>query len=148
MRVLNNTTGVNFRNFQISPNETRFGESRAAKEKRLQDEYIKSPREAEPPQETGNSEMDADAKALIIAMRIMRGDNVPKKDEDFLFEHNPELYMKAIKIRAMTENQNPKDYDSLFEDEEDNVLDVGGNFAQNFDIPTPPVDNSPTVSAD
>ena len=50
--------------------------------------------------------------ALRIAARIMRGDNVPQVDKDFLLEQNPGMYMLAMAARNMN-NDDPKDYDAL-----------------------------------
>ncbi|MFP3152898.1 hypothetical protein LQZ18_00405 [Lachnospiraceae bacterium ZAX-1] len=57
------------------------------------------------------------AKALEIARRLMHGDRVPAKDEKLLMEYSGELYMKAKMIGSVAKNDDPKDYDSLVEDE-------------------------------
>lgn len=54
-------------------------------------------------------------KILLIASRIMAGDNVPPEDKEFLMEHAPQLYRIAILSRV--ENDNPTDYDSILEEE-------------------------------
>jgi hypothetical protein len=56
-------------------------------------------------------------KCMIIAMRIMNGDIVPKEDYEFLAEHDPELYSKAIMLRRVKDD--PDEYDRLSEDEEE-----------------------------
>ena len=56
-------------------------------------------------------------QCLQIAMRIMRGDNVPIEDERFLADHDIELFTKAITLRVPKED--PEEYDRLSEDEED-----------------------------
>lgn len=61
-------------------------------------------------------------KALIIAQRIMSGDKVPRKDEIFLSENQPELYLRAILMKAT--KSDPKKHKSLIEDEEDIFSDV------------------------
>lgn len=59
------------------------------------------------------------SKCLLIAMRITRGDIVPQKDMKFLSEHEPDLFKQAIMLRQPKEN--PKEWDSLLEDEEENT---------------------------
>lgn len=64
-------------------------------------------------------------KCLRIAARIAAGDNVPQQDMQYLQEHNPELYMKAMLLRMPKED--PEDYESVLEDEEDNESDGAGS---------------------
>jgi len=59
-------------------------------------------------------------KCLIIAMRIMSGDNVPDEDHRFLADRDPELYHQAVSLRI--EKEDPEDYDRLSEDEEDSAI--------------------------
>ena len=59
------------------------------------------------------------SKCLLIAMRITRGDIVPQKDMKFLSEHEPDLFKQAIMLRQPKEN--PKEWDSILEDEEENT---------------------------
>ncbi|MDR2581167.1 MAG: hypothetical protein LBC85_09275 [Fibromonadaceae bacterium] len=73
---------------------------------------------AENAQKADKDSMDADAKALIIAMRIIKGDKVPPKDEKFLAEHNPKLYFKAKMLGELAKNKNSKEHDSILEDED------------------------------
>lgn len=61
-------------------------------------------------------------KCLQIAMRIINGDKVPTKDMQFLMENEPELYAKALLLRR--QNDKPKKYKSLLEDEKDDVAAV------------------------
>ena len=56
-------------------------------------------------------------RCLKIAASIDAGDNVPQKDMQFLQEHEPELFMKAMLLRRPKED--PEDCDSVLEDEED-----------------------------
>ena len=55
-------------------------------------------------------------KCLEISSRIIKGDNVPPKDIQFLAENEPKLFSDSILLRQ--EKSNPKDYDSLLEDED------------------------------
>ena len=54
--------------------------------------------------------------AMEIAGRIMRGDNVPQTDKNFLLEHSPGLYKLAMTARNFN-NENPKDHEALAKDE-------------------------------
>ena len=60
------------------------------------------------------------AKCMRIAMRIVQGDNVPPKDDEYLAEHDPELHMRAWMMRVP--KADPKNHDSEFEDEENDLL--------------------------
>lgn len=66
-------------------------------------------------------------KCLKIAASIAAGDNVPQQDMQFLQEHNPELFMKAMLLRRPKED--PEDCDSVLEDEEDSE-DSGAGSAK------------------
>ena len=61
-------------------------------------------------------EMEKQRKAMIIAMRIAAGDNVPVQDKEFLLEQAPGMYMKAHLMRMHRDN--PRDYDSILTDED------------------------------
>lgn len=78
-------------------------------------------------------------KSLVIAQRIMSGDRVPLKDEKFLAENQPELYLRAMLMK--TTKVDPKKYKSLIEDEEDAVSDVSSSG----EIETPSEESSPNV---
>ena len=54
--------------------------------------------------------------AMEIAARIMRGDNVPQSDKDFLLYHNPGMFKLAMTARNH-HNEDPKDYEALAERE-------------------------------
>ena len=54
---------------------------------------------------------------LKIARRIINGDNVPKRDEEFLAYHDRGLYNTAIQLRNLG-NDDPTDYDSLTRNED------------------------------
>ncbi|MCL2620303.1 MAG: hypothetical protein FWD97_05140 [Defluviitaleaceae bacterium] len=57
--------------------------------------------------------------AMKIATRIKRGDNVPQRDKDFLLEQSPGMFKLAMSARQR--NEDPKDYDSIApEREQDN----------------------------
>jgi len=54
--------------------------------------------------------------AFEIAARIMRGDNVPQKDKDFLMKHSPGLFKLAMTARP-TDNDDAKDHKEALSDE-------------------------------
>lgn len=58
-------------------------------------------------------------RALEIARRMMHGDHVPASDEKFLMDYNRDIYMGAKNMQALAKNDDPKDYDSILEDEEE-----------------------------
>jgi len=59
---------------------------------------------------------------LEIFRRMMRGDNVPQSDQDFLAMESPGLFMMVM--AAQQENENPRDYEQLVNNgnEENNTL--------------------------
>lgn len=59
-------------------------------------------------------------KCLIISMRIMSGDEVPREDYRYLAKNDPELYGKALTMRIAREN--PKKHKRVSEDESNNDL--------------------------
>ena len=58
-------------------------------------------------------------KIMEVARRLMDGDIVPPTDEKKLMEYSMELYQSAKNIGAMVQRKEKKEYDSLWEDEED-----------------------------
>ncbi|MBQ8625824.1 MAG: hypothetical protein IJ419_06670 [Agathobacter sp.] len=62
---------------------------------------------------------DDTAKIMTIFRRIANGDIVPPRDEKKLMEHSMEMYQAAKNIASMKENEEPKKYKSVDEDEED-----------------------------
>lgn len=65
-------------------------------------------------EEKDNSSNDL-LKCIQIAMRIMSGHRVPVKDEKFLAETEPEMYLRAVMLRR--ENEDSKDYKSVLEED-------------------------------
>lgn len=59
------------------------------------------------------------AKCLEIARRISRGDKVPARDEQKLMEFNMEIYQMAKNMATMNMNKKHKEWESLWEDEEE-----------------------------
>ena len=73
-------------------------------------------------------------KCIQIAMRIMNGDYIPRKDEMFLAEKQPEMYATAILMRR--KNEDAKDYDSILEDEEEGSTEDGSISTDSGSMPT------------
>lgn len=59
------------------------------------------------------------ARALEIARRISNGDHVPASDEKFLMDFNKDIYLGAKSMQAIAKNEDPKDYKSILEEEEE-----------------------------
>ena len=59
------------------------------------------------------------AKCLEIARRISRGDKVPAQDEKKLIDFNMEIYQIAKNMAVMNMNKKHKEWESLWEDEEE-----------------------------
>lgn len=79
-----------------------------------------------------NAEKQKDAyadlgKILEIARRISRGDHVPGTDEKKLMEFSSEMYMAAKTMAIISKNKHPKDYDSMFEDEDESEEESGAS---------------------
>ena len=60
-------------------------------------------------------------KCIKIALRIMNGDRVPRKDEKFLAEKQPQMYSNAVMLRR--EREYYKKYKSVLDDEDNNDKD-------------------------
>lgn len=75
------------------------------------------------------------SKMMEVFRRISSGAKVPPEDEKKLMEFNHELYM-AAKASAMMAQQNDEEYDSLWEDEEDDSSEVqdAHEIAENSEI--------------
>ncbi len=78
------------------------------------------------------------SKIMEVFRRISSGAKVPSVDEQKLMEFNYELYM-AAKAAAMMAKQNDEEYDSLWEDEEDDPGEVqeAHAIAENPEISVP-----------
>lgn len=59
-------------------------------------------------------------KIMEVARRLMDGDIVPPTDEKKLMEYSMELYQSAKNIGAMVQKEEKEEYDSLWEEKEDN----------------------------
>ncbi|MGN0279962.1 MAG: hypothetical protein ACI4C4_11475 [Lachnospiraceae bacterium] len=59
------------------------------------------------------------AKCLEIARRISRGDKVPAQDEKKLMDFNMAIYQIAKNMAVMNMNKKHKEWESLWEDEEE-----------------------------
>lgn len=56
-------------------------------------------------------------RCIKIAGRIISGDIVPSEDEQYLLENEPKMYQMAVAAR--TPKEDPEEWDSVLEDEED-----------------------------
>ena len=94
--------------------------SEEAKEMQYKLQELQRMRETAEQQAEGTEKLCDDmSKALEIFRRIVHGDHVPPQDEEFLMKYNSEMYMAAITARM--ENKDPKDYESLLDDEKDST---------------------------
>ncbi len=57
-------------------------------------------------------------KCMLIAIRMMSGDNVPTSDQQFLKERNLGMYKQAVTLSSVSEKENPKTYKSVLSDED------------------------------
>jgi hypothetical protein len=65
-------------------------------------------------------------KCMLIAMRIMKRDEVPKEDKKYLAKHDAALYHKALLMKI--QNDHPKKHKRVSEDEKtDNADQVNGS---------------------
>lgn len=71
------------------------------------------------------NEMKIRLKCMLIAMRILKGDEVPKEDHAFLAENDIGLYGKAMSMRM--EKDHPEKHKRISEDEEPSVVDDADN---------------------
>ena len=58
-------------------------------------------------------------KIMEVARRLMKGGIVPGSDEKKLMEYSMELYQAAKNIGAMVQQRKRKEYDSLWDEEEE-----------------------------
>lgn len=77
-------------------------------------------------------------KMMEVFRRISSGAKVPQEDERKLMEYDYQLY-SAAKTAAMMAQQNDKEYDSLWEDEEEPAGEVqdAREIAENSEISVP-----------
>lgn len=71
-------------------------------------------------------------KIMEVARRLMDGDIVPPTDEKKLMEYSMELYQAAKNIGALMKKKESKEYDSLWEEEEEkNAVEDPTQIADN-----------------
>lgn len=80
------------------------------------------------------------AKCLEIARRISRGDKVPVQDEKKLMDFNMEIYQIAKNMAVMNLNKKHKEWESLWEDEEEkqeypDPMETADNTEMNIAMP-------------
>jgi len=89
-------------------------------------------------QEQGKAEANAmriRLKCMLIATRIMQGDEVPKEDMRYLAKNDIELYNKAILMKIA--NENPKKHKKISDDDKEpdsskGATDISGIDASQF----------------
>ena len=104
--------------------------------------------------EAAARQFDTLQKCLIIARRIISGDEVPREDYRFLAENEPALYKQAILMRQHKED--PEEYDRLSEDEEEaadgsSKTDTSGRARAKISappMPAPPDGGSASANMD
>jgi len=105
-----------------------------------QDTAIQNRESAKQQGEALSKAADEMMKMMEIYRRIASGGKVPAKDEYKLMEYNHELYM-AAKAAAMLHRDEDKEYDSLWDDEEEpegenaSPSDIAGNTE--ISVPAP-----------
>jgi hypothetical protein len=91
------------------------------------EEMLRNMRDAQRASRENTNHWRNQRKAMQIAMRIMRGDNVPPRDYRFLAKHNLKMYKMAVSLRRVIED--PKDHDALSrrnDDEDSNSITING----------------------
>lgn len=73
--------------------------------------------------EKAKEEAENIAKIMTIFRRICNGDIVPARDEKKLMEHSEKLYQVAKTAQMLAQNEDPKKYKSVDEDEEGTLTD-------------------------
>ncbi len=66
-------------------------------------------------------------KMMEIARRISRGDHVPASDEKKLMEFSSDMYQAAKMSAILAKNKHPKDYESMFEEEDESGEESGAD---------------------
>lgn len=66
-------------------------------------------------------------KMMEIARRISRGDHVPASDEKKLMEFSSDMYQAAKMSAILSKNKHPKDYESMFDEEEESEEGSGAS---------------------
>lgn len=84
------------------------------------------------------------AKIIEISRRISNGDKVPPSDEKKLMEYDSGLYQAAKAAAMLHADEKHKEYDSLFEEEENN----NGQMLRDLRRETPETSEGGDVSAE
>jgi len=136
-----NQTTKNQMNLQMNDKSAKKNAEAVIPKEKVQDTYTMSndmkrfKEDLERQLESSENEKDAFmelAKVMEIARRIAHGDKVPPKDEKKLMEYSSKLYFAAKSAATMIENNKPKRYKSLYEDEEKQgeALEEGAESAE------------------
>ena len=62
------------------------------------------------------------SKCMEIARRIASGGKVPAEDVKKLMEYNAQLYMQAMNAAVMNKHKSNKEYESLWEEEDNDTI--------------------------
>lgn len=91
-------------------------------------------------------------KCLEIARRISNGAKVPPSDERRLMEYDSELYMASKSLAVLSKQKEKKEYDSLWEDEDENqqasadAAEIAGNAEVNMELPDVSLDEASSTA--
>lgn len=83
-------------------------------------------------------------RCMKIASSIMRGDNVPPEDEQYLMEHDADSYLMAVSLRRPKDD--PDDCDSVLEDEDREGGSAEGAESVGGDVSAPVVEAAAPAS--
>lgn len=99
-------------------NTDRLELSEDAEKQRKLDELKQQLADAQEQGDAAGESVKTMSRCLKIAMRIMNGDKVPIKDMKYLQENYPDMFAQAMTLKRI--NNEPKSYDSVLPDEEEN----------------------------
>lgn len=120
--------GVKQSEQEQSPNENKKDSLDISKESQRKAELARLMEEmknADKQAEAAGESVKVMSRCIKIASRILNGDKVPLKDMKYLQENDPDMFRQAITLRRV--NPEPKEYDSVLEDEENETSESGGN---------------------
>ena len=100
--------------------EEELAEARGEEERKfLQESYQEQAEAAKKNAEAAGEGFQDMARALEISRRLSHGDRVPASDEKFLMDYDKDMYLGAKTMQALAQNEDPKKYKSILEEEEE-----------------------------
>lgn len=123
--------------------ETKEEQARVERER---EELLKQLENAREQGEAVADMMEKRMKCLLIASRIMGGDEVPVEDYRYLAENDLDLYSKAVSMRM--EKENPNKHKRVSEDEESGGAENAGDSTDAKTAETKNVEAVAEVSAE